>query len=83
MNISKLPKEIQLKIKAHQDKISELSSAELLEYSKNLYKIKEDLGKEVTDFLFNEIDKRTAYLNSGHEKVKVCADAEMIKKFKK
>ncbi|NOQ31761.1 MAG: hypothetical protein GQ570_11625 [Helicobacteraceae bacterium] len=84
MILEKLPKPIQQKIKAHKAKIVELSSAELLAYSKSLYTIKEELGKDVTEYLFKLIDARKDTINNTFTASDViCNDKKAIRAFKK
>ena len=78
--MTRYPQDIQRKIKDNEEKISTLSTSELLEYSKSLYKL--ELENDITDHLFNKIDERRKFLNSRSERVLKCKDSEMIKKFK-
>jgi hypothetical protein len=81
--IDKLPKDIKQKLQNNLNKISLFNSKELLEYSKDLKKLSEQLGKDVVDYLFNAIDERTKAINSGLDEKKVCELEEAVKQFKK
>ena len=83
MNIKKLPRDIQQKIKKHEDKISTLNSAELLSYSKSLRALKDVLEVNVCNYLFEVINERTKLINSGLDR-KVKEDLqEAVNSFKK
>jgi len=81
MNLKKLPQDIRTKVRANLNKINSCNSKELFEYSKTLNAIKDDLGLEVSEYLFKAIDDRTAMINSGLEKKREYENQKMIKKF--
>ncbi len=83
MNIEKLPQEDRKRIKAHEAKIGELNSAELLDYSKALQRQKSLIGVNVCNYLFEAIDARTKQLNTQSIKVVQCRDRDMVKQFQK
>jgi len=80
MNINKLPQQIRAKIKNNVEKIETLNSAELLDYSKQLQK--QDIDTNVSDYLFQAIDKRRDSFNTV-KKTTECRDSEMIKEFQR
>ena len=82
MNILKMPKDIQLKIKANTAKIKTLNSLELLNYSKALHSMK-DIDLDTKAYLFEQINERSKYLNAGHDKKNECRYDKMVKKFGK
>lgn len=67
MNVDKLPQDIRKKIKANTDKINTLSSTELLEYSRDLYHLKADLGTNVWNYLFECVEVRKNDLNANNK----------------
>ena len=81
MNLSKQPMDIQAKIKANIKTINKLGSAELLAYSKDLKNLKNEIGENITDYLFKFIDLRTIAINSGIDIKRECNNQKMIKNY--
>ena len=81
MNLEKLPQEIRVKIKAHLSKINTLSSTELFSYSKELKHLKDEIGSNVSEYLFKAVHLRTLSINSGLDVKRECCNQKMIKDF--
>ena len=81
MKIDNLPKDIKAKLKSNIAKIEKLNNKELLDYSRSVMKHKDDMGEEVTNYLFEAIDNRTEVINSSTIVKEQCAYTEMIEQF--
>ncbi|MEA2090968.1 MAG: hypothetical protein U9O83_01220 [Campylobacterota bacterium] len=83
IKLDKLPQDIRLKLNKNVEKIQTLNSAELLNYSKDLHQLKDDIDTNTRNFLFEVIGKRTEYLNQGIRQEAECKLTRAVKKFKK
>ena len=83
MNIEKLPQDIRKKLQANISKINTLNSTELLEYSKTLRALKDEIDQSTREYLFQAIDARCEAINSGLDIKAKCRDKEMIEEFLK
>lgn len=83
MNTEKLPQDIRKKLQANVAKINTLNSTELLEYSKTLRALKDEIDQDTMEFLFCCVDKRIEAINSGLDIKAKCRDKEMIEAFLK
>ena len=83
MILSKLPKEIRLKIEKNIEKINTFNSSELLNYSKALRQQKSDVGINIYNYLLKAIDARRDTINNASDVKSKCKDADMVKKFLK
>ena len=83
MNINQLNQDDRKRIRLNENKIKTLSSTELLEYSKSLQGLKDDLGTNVSDYLFIAIDRRIDVINSNSEQRQENKNQKMIREFKR
>lgn len=83
MNLTDLSIRNQRRLNKHIELIKGCNSRELLDYSKRLMKLKKHIGVNVSDFLFKEIQKRSEYLNYGHDVEKLNSERLMIDNFNK
>jgi len=63
------------------EKINCLNSCELLCYSKAQHTKKSEIGMEVSNILFEAVEKRRAIINSNVSEKLECKNQGMIKKF--
>ena len=61
--------------------IAECNTSELLEYSKDVYKLKNKFSKVVMDALFEAIDMRRTHLNSNLDERVACENKKAINAF--
>ena len=79
----RLNQEIRKKLAEKERYIKKLNSAELLEYSQEIRKQKDNLGEEIYEHLLAAVDERTAVINSGQDVKKICELEKAVMMFKK
>jgi len=83
MILSKLPKDIQAKIKRNTDKIMAFTSSELLDYSRALKIQKRDIGENIYKHLLGAIDNRRVFLNKNSVSISKTKEETMVNEFLK
>ena len=65
------------------DKIASFNSSELLNYSKALRQLREEIGVAVSNYLFKAIHERTEVINNSPEAKKISDESKAVKIFLK
>jgi len=81
--INRLPAEQKQNLRNHYGKIAKCNTAELLEYSKILYKQKNKMPLIIKSLLFEAIDSRREQLNGNLDQILECNNKKAVSEFMK